>query len=599
MSNNIKLALSSPKIKLCVPEYNAELCIKCAKEAELSGADVIVFPELALTGVTAGDLFFHNPLLEAARSALLKYVNETKDLKLTSFIGLPLLEGGVIYNTVAIVREGKVLNFAVSKKESRHFDGLAGKTLKADFFGAETALSENVIYTDSATRTRIFVKIGDEDAILSNNIDLILNPTAMPEYVGLSALREEYASAISRELKVAYATVGAGVGESGTDGIYAGARLVTQNGRVIAASELFGEEILYAEFDIENKEVFDAENAERCENLRFPFIPSSDEERKKATSLAVEIQARSLALRMERAYAKCAVIGVSGGLDSTLAVLVAAKAADILKRDRKTVIAITMPCFGTTERTKSNALALAEELGCSVRTIDIKASVNQHFADISHKEDNYDVVYENAQARERTQILMDVANAVCGIVIGTGDLSELALGFATYNGDHMSMYSVNGSVPKTFMREIIRDEAERYKLLGRENLSRVLIDVVETPVSPELLPVSDGENKQHTERIVGPYELHDFFIYHMMKYRRSPRELFSLAKEAFSEYSVEEIKRYLEIFIRRFFSQQFKRSCLPDGPRVTEISLSPRGAWQMPSDVSGEVWLNELRETED
>jgi len=277
-------------------------------------------------------------------------------------------------------------------------------------------------------------------------------------------------------------------------------------------------------------------------------------------------------------------------------VLVAARAMDILKRSRENVIAITMPCFGTTERTKSNALALAEELGCSVRTIDIKKAVNQHFEDISHDKNNYDVVYENAQARERTQILMDIANAEGGLVIGTGDLSELALGFATYNGDHMSMYCVNGSVPKTLMRAMIRHEAALAETKGQPRLSKVLFDVVNTPISPELLPTEDGENKQHTESIVGPYELHDFFLYYTVKYGYSPKRILELSTSVFDEYGAEEIKGYLDNFVRRFFSQQFKRSCLPDGPRVTEISLSPRGAWQMPSDVSSGLWREELKE---
>jgi NAD+ synthase (glutamine-hydrolysing) len=267
---------------------------------------------------------------------------------------------------------------------------------------------------------------------------------------------------------------------------------------------------------------------------------------------------------------------------------------DIAGCSRKNVIAITMPCFGTTERTKGNALVLADELGCSVRTIDIKAAVNQHFKDISHDETNYDVVYENAQARERTQILMDVANAEGGMVVGTGDLSELALGFATYNGDHMSMYCVNGSVPKTLMRAMIRHIADVSGKAGKNTLSEVLLDIINTPVSPELLPLCDGENNQHTEKIVGPYELHDFFLYYTVKYGYSPKKIFELATSVFTDYSQDDIRSYLDVFVRRFFSQQFKRSCLPDGPRVTEISLSPRGAWQMPSDVSSTVWRTSL-----
>ena len=312
------------------------------------------------------------------------------------------------------------------------------------------------------------------------------------------------------------------------------------------------------------------------------------DKREAAADLALSIQAHALAGRVERARAKCCVIGVSGGLDSTLAVLVCAKAMELLERDKKQVIAITMPCFGTSERTKSNALALAEELGLSVRTIDIKAAVNQHFSDIGQSADKYDVVYENAQARERTQILMDVANMEGGLVVGTGDLSELALGFATYNGDQMSMYSVNGSVPKTLMREIIRCSAKSAYKRGCETLAKVLLDVIETPVSPELLPTEDGkENAQYTETIVGPYELHDFFLYYTVKYGFSQDKVKRLALLAFDgKYTDGEVSDCLEKFLKRFTTQQFKRSAMPDGPLVTEISLSPRGAFSMPSDAS-------------
>ena len=596
---NIKIALCAPKIKLCVPEYNTELLINCAKEAEENGADLVAFPELSLTGVTAGDLFLYETLYVSAEAALLKYINETKELSIISFIGLPVFSKGELYNSVAVIHHGEILGITASGKADRHFKSAPKLPLDIDIAGRKTTLSSFAIYSNEATRAKIFVKIGEDDAPIFSGADIIINPTAMTEYLGLSKKRLEYAEAVSRELSSTFVLVGAGEGESGTDGIYAAPRLVSQNGRIIAESLLFDNGILYAEVDVSDKKTEHKEKKHSDEEVNpYPFIPISKDERCEACSLAIEIQARSLALRMERAYAKAAVIGVSGGLDSTLAVLVAARAMDVLKRDRSSVIAITMPCFGTTERTKSNALSLAEELGCSVRTIDIKASVNQHFSDISHEKDNYDVVYENAQARERTQILMDVANAVGGLVIGTGDLSELALGFATYNGDHMSMYCVNGSVPKTLMREIIKNEAELFKKAGKETLAKVLLDVVNTPVSPELLPASDGENKQHTEQIVGPYELHDFFLYHMIKYKRRPAEILSLAKSTFPAYEPSEIQGYLEIFLRRFFSQQFKRSCLPDGPRVTEISLSPRGAWQMPSDVSSEIWLFELRKKE-
>ncbi len=597
MKKRLKIAVASPKIKLCDPEYNAKLCIECAREANSLGADVIVFPELVLTGATLGDLYFQEALLAAADSALKSYTDETAELSIMSFIGAPIAADGALYNGVVCVSEGEIIGISISGLRTRHFDPAPNDSIEISVAGISAECARDFVYTDKDTGANIFVKVGDDNAFSADGVNLILNPTAAAEYVGLKAERKNYAEDISRELGLAFVIAGAGEGESGTDGIYAGARVITQHGKTLAEAPLFDEKILYADIDFSKG----CENLEPVINVelplgKFPFIPSDEMERREACELSIEIQARSLAGRIERSYSKCAVIGVSGGLDSTLAVLVAAKAMDILGRDRRSVIAITMPCFGTTERTKGNALTLAEELGCSVRTIDIKNAVNQHFADISHDENKYDVVYENAQARERTQILMDVANAEGGLVVGTGDLSELALGFATYNGDHMSMYCVNGSVPKTLMREIISNEAREYEEKGNSTLAKVLSDIVNTPVSPELLPAEDGENKQHTEKIVGPYELHDFFLYYTVKFGYSPKRVLELAAETFTEYERGEIKEYLKIFIRRFYSQQFKRSCLPDGPRVTETSLSPRGAWQMPSDVSSKIFLETLEE---
>lgn len=597
MKNKLKIALASPEIKLCVPDYNARICAECARSADASGADIIVFPELTLTGATAGDLYFQELLLDAAEDALASYIELTTELSVMSFIGLPVRVDGAVYNAVACVSEGEIIGITASGEQSRHFTPSPKNTVKVSFAGQEAELGRNLIYNDESTGADIFVKVGTDNAFSTDGVDLIVNPIAEPEFVGLKAKRELYSKEVSLGLGVAFAMVGAGIGESGTDGIYASARLVAHRGFLLASSALFDSEILYSELDLKNKKKCDSIGTLADKVTRFPFIPDNDDERREACSLALEIQSRSLAKRMERAYGKCAVIGVSGGLDSTLALLVSARAMDILGRDRSGVIAITMPCFGTTERTKNNALVLAEELGCTVRTIDIKAAVNQHFADISHDAESYDVVYENAQARERTQILMDIANAESGLVIGTGDLSELALGFATYNGDHMSMYCVNGSVPKTFMREIIRYAAECEAEGGRAKLSEALLDVINTPVSPELLPTKDGECEQHTESIVGPYELHDFFLYYLVKYGYSPKKIFDLAGSVFSDYTDEQLKKYLDTFTRRFFSQQFKRSCLPDGPRVTEISLSPRGSWQMPSDVSGALWRENINES--
>ncbi len=598
MKNKIKIASASPEIKLCNPEYNARVCAECARLADGEGADIIVFPELVLTGATAGDLFFQELLLDSAESALELYIKETAELTVMSFIGLPVRADGVTYNAVACISEGEIIGITASGEMSRHFTPSPKQSVEVCFAGQNAELGRNLIYSDEHTRANIFVKVGEDNAFSVDGVDVIVNPTAEPEFVGLAAERELYAREVSRELRVAFVTVGAGIGESGTDGIYASARVIAHGGEVISKSELFDTNILYAELDLKSKKKSELPCIPEEQVRRFPFIPTDESQRRDACALALEIQSRALAKRIERAYGRCAVIGVSGGLDSTLALLVSARAMDILGRERTGVVAITMPCFGTTERTKNNALLLAEELGCTLRTIDIKAAVNQHFADISHDTEAYDVVYENAQARERTQILMDIANAEGGLVIGTGDLSELALGFATYNGDHMSMYCVNGSVPKTFMREIIRYAAECEASNGATRLSKALLDVINTPVSPELLPTKDGESEQHTESIVGPYELHDFFLYYTVKYGYSPSKVLALAEAVFEDYTREQIKTYLDTFVRRFFSQQFKRSCLPDGPRVTEISLSPRGSWQMPSDVSGALWRDNIKEND-
>ncbi len=596
MKNKVKIAVAAPKIRLCDPSYNVKIFIEAAREADSKGADIILFPELALTGATAGDLYFGETLIEAAKEALCEYVKETASLGIMSFVGLPISVDSYLYNGVCAVSEGEMLGITASGAKSRWFDHISDAGCSAVINGKKIQVARDLIYTDDSTRANIFVKIGEDNAFSSDGVNLILNPSAVAEYIGLAEIRRSYAKDVSSLFGIPFVIAGAGEGESGTDGIYAGARLVCDAGGVVVESELFDPDILYADVDITKKKPIAAQNiAEQDEAvLKHPFVPSDPCMLSEACELALELQSRALALRIERSYSKAAVIGVSGGLDSTLAVLVAARAMDILGRERKDVIAITMPCFGTTERTKGNALALAEELGCSVRTIDIKAAVNQHLKDISHAEGQYDVVYENAQARERTQILMDVANAVGGLVVGTGDLSELALGFATYNGDHMSMYSVNASVPKTLMRKIIAHAANTAQGAGQQRLASVLFDVIDTPVSPELLPLTDGENLQHTESIVGPYELHDFFLYYTVKYGYAPSRVFEMAKEAFPEYEPGEIKKYLEVFIRRFYSQQFKRSCMPDGPRVTEISLSPRAAWHMPSDVSANLWREDL-----
>ena len=594
MKTKTKIALATPKIRLCDPSYNVDLCIALAKEAEAAGADIILFPELTVTGATAGDLFFQERLITASEEALKRYIENTAELEVMSFIGAPVLYEGIIYNAVLCISEGEILGISAKGTPSRQFAAMTGD-LEINYLGQETTIGRSLVYSDDETNANIFVKVGTDTAISSDNVNLILNPTSEPEYIGARDTRRELAILTSGELGVSFAMCSAGIGESGTDGIFSGARLVAQSGSIISETEPFDEaEISFTTLCLKHNKTKDMSALyEKKPVTAHPFIPADPDKRSEAIELALEIQARSLALRIERSYSKCVVIGVSGGLDSTLAVLVCARAMDFLGRPHENVIAITMPCFGTTERTKSNALALAEELSCTVRTIDSKKSVNQHFIDIAQAGDVYDVVYENAQARERTQILMDVANKEGGLVVGTGDLSELALGFATYNGDHMSMYGVNASVPKTLMREMICYFADVYAKEGKSRLSKVLYDVVNTPVSPELLPTKDGENSQHTESIVGPYELHDFFLYYTVKFGLSPSKILDIARGVF-EYSEEEIKKYLGVFVRRFFTQQFKRSCLPDGPRVTEISLSPRISWQMPSDVSAALWQSDI-----
>ncbi len=597
MKSTAKIAIASPKIKLCNPEYNADLCIECTKTAEGVGADIIVFPELTLTGATAGDLFSQSLLLEETERALSKYIDGVRELDIMSFIGLPVVAedeiyGDVIYNAVACVSEGAILGITISGEGEGVFSSSPEGEIRTTVAGQEVVLSRSNVYTDEDTNSAIFVKIGDDNAYASECVNIILNPTATAEYITLSDRRREFARLVSEKTDTVFVMAGAGMGESGTDGVYASARLVANGGKIVYEAPLFSENICYASAEL-------CEEVSSCASLpdstAHPFIPTDENKRNEACDLGLEIQARALATRMERAYVNKAVIGISGGLDSTLALLGAVRAMDILSKPHSDVIAITMPCFGTTERTKSNAILLAEGLGCETRTIDIKASVTQHFKDICHDQNNYNVVYENAQARERTQILMDVSNAENGLVIGTGDLSELALGFATYNGDHMSMYAVNATVPKTLMRAMIRRCAQLLSVDAKSDLANILIDVIDTPVSPELLPSDGVENGQHTESIVGPYELHDFFLYHTVKYARRPSEIFSLAKELFDNYTDEEIRVYLDTFLRRFFSQQFKRSCLPDGPRVTEISLSPRGSWRMPSDVSAYIWREDLK----
>ena len=587
----IRLALASPKITLCDTEKNAAAIIGAIKEAAGNGAEIIAFPELIITGASCGDLYKQRSLLSAADKALSKVLSSTAECEALALVGLPILNNGNIYNAVAAISGGEVL--AVALGGGRYFSCPPEERIEITIAGRRAMAGKDFLFTNDQTGVNMFIEIGGiapvSDLAREKEANLIINLTATEEYLGLGEIRKNAAISGARSLGAVYAICSAGEGESTTDGIYAGARLIAKGNKIVKEAPLFSEGILYADIAVGNDKVSSPRPMPKETVTRTPFVPEDKERLESWCALALEIQSRSLAARLTRSYSKKCIIGVSGGLDSTLALLVCARAMDILGRGRENVVAITMPCYGTTERTKSNALALSDMLGCDGREIDIKAAVTQHFKDISHDESCYNVVYENAQARERTQILMDVANSEGGIVVGTGDLSELALGFATYNGDQMSMYGVNASVPKTLMREIISYEASRLADISGGELARVLLDVVKTPVSPELLPTDGKEVTQQTEDIVGPYVLHDFFLYHTVKHGRAPKQILKLATKVFAEYSEEYIKKYLEIFTRRFFTQQFKRSAMPDGPRVTEISLSPRGAFNMPSDAASNI----------
>ena len=587
----IRLALASPKITLCDTEKNAAAIIGAIKEAAGNGAEIIAFPELIITGASCGDLYKQRSLLSAADKALSKVLSSTAECEALALVGLPILNNGNIYNAVAAISGGEVL--AVALGGGRYFSCPPEERIEITIAGRRAMAGKDFLFTNDQTGVNMFIEIGGiapvSDLAREKEANLIINLTATEEYLGLGEIRKNAAISGARSLGAVYAICSAGEGESTTDGIYAGARLIAKGNKIVKEAPLFSEDILYADIAVGNDKVSSPRPMPKETVTRTPFVPEDKERLESWCALALEIQSRSLAARLTRSYSKKCIIGVSGGLDSTLALLVCARAMDMLGRGRENVVAITMPCYGTTERTKSNALALSDMLGCDGREIDIKAAVTQHFKDISHDENCYNVVYENAQARERTQILMDVANAEGGIVVGTGDLSELALGFATYNGDQMSMYGVNASVPKTLMREIISYEASRLADISGGELARVLLDVVKTPVSPELLPTDGKEVTQQTEDIVGPYVLHDFFLYHTVKHGRAPKQILKLATKVFAEYSEEYIKKYLEIFTRRFFTQQFKRSAMPDGPRVTEISLSPRGAFNMPSDAASNI----------
>ena len=601
-NKTITVGAVSPRIRLADVSYNVKECVKEAKKAAEMGVSLLVFPELTLTGATCGDLFNHHALTRRAERGLREFVDATCELDMISLVGLPLELFDLCRNAVAAVYKGEILGIYV-KNELSYDEQCYFCPMDFGIKGLNVGGLDTVYLCDN-----VFVAPFDDGVVISIGPNSEgANILACPDATAYTAGDREGELITAREISgiygIAYVYANAGIGESTTDGVYAANNIIADRGEVLAEALPFAEDnLIFADVTVADMNLnpdFECPDAEDDEPMGTnPFLPIDKNKQREVCLDALEIQSQALAARVERSYSKAMVIGVSGGLDSTLALLVCARAADILGIDRKSVIGVTMPCFGTTKRTKSNAEKLSEALGISFRTVDIKASVTQHLHDIGHDGETPDVTFENAQARERTQVLMDIANMAGGLVVGTGDLSELVLGWATYNGDHMSMYAVNASVPKTMVRRIVEVYSEEHRA-ECSVISDVLDDILATPVSPELLPPKDGEIAQCTEELVGPYELHDFFIYCTLECGFSPRETYVCAKDTFGGvYDNKTILGWLRVFVRRFISQQFKRSCMPDGPKVSCISVSPRSGLHMPSDASAAVWLAELDEIE-
>lgn len=627
----IKVAAATPKIKVADPAYNTEEILKIIDETEKNGASILVFSELTISGYTCGDLFLQQPLLTECKNQLLRIVKATENKSMLVVVGCPIVIKQKLYNCAVVISDGSILGIVPKTHlpnysefyELRHFT--SGEGLEEDhWFGEEFGyvnvavnqlfkckeIPELVVACEICED--LWVPLPPSTYHAMAGATVICNPSASVETTTKESYRRSLVSNQSARLLAAYIYADAGEGESTQDVVYSGHHLICENGSVLAEAKRFTNEIIYADIDVQKlaaerrkmtsfpggqtddyfEQEFSLEVKENKITRTFPkapFVPDNQDERDKRCDEILSLQSMGLKKRLEHTNCKHAVVGISGGLDSTLAVLVTARAFDLLDIPRENLICVTMPCFGTTDRTYQNAVSLIKELGATLKEVRIEKAVRQHFADIGHDENNHDVTYENSQARERTQILMDMANQYNGMVIGTGDMSELALGWATYNGDHMSMYAVNCSVPKTLVRYLVLYYAET---TDNKKLSEVLMDVLDTPVSPELLPPVDGVISQKTEDLVGPYELHDFFLYYMLRFGFPKAKLYRMAKLTFDGvYDDETIKKWLDKFYWRFFSQQFKRSCLPDGPKVGSVAVSPRGDLRMPSDASPTAWL--------
>lgn len=622
----LRVAAVTPAIHVADCDHNAAQILQ---EINTLPADtaVAVFPELCLTGYTCGDLFLHPTLLRGAENALSLLLHKTADKDTVIIVGLPVADGAALYNCAAVLQSGKLLGLVPKSNlpnhgefdEMRHFTPGNAAPRSITFAGQQTLLGAELLFacTDMPD-FRLGVEICEDlwiaaspsDKLAAAGATVIANLSASSETVGKGAYRRNLGMMQSAKLCSAYIFANAGAGESTTDLVFAGQNIIAENGTLLKEGARFSTGAIYTEVDLariahERRRLTTFTQGEPMQTVSFayamrtlsltrafpayPFVPQDAAIRADRAEEILGIQTAGLVKRLQHTHAGT-VVGLSGGLDSALALLVTVRAYDTLGWDRNGIQAITMPCFGTTGRTLQNARTLATAAGASLKEINIAKAVKQHLADIAHHEQALDVTYENAQARERTQVLMDVANMSGALVIGTGDLSELALGWATYNGDHMSMYGVNADVPKTLVRYLVAYEAER---LGGE-LGAALQDILDTPVSPELLPPKDGLISQETEQLVGPYMLHDFFLFFMLRHGYSPAKIYRLAVDTFKEEcSPDEIKKWLKNFVRRFFTQQFKRSCLPDGPKVGSVGLSPRGDWRMPSDAVAALWMDQ------
>ncbi len=630
----IKIAAAVPTVKVGDCEFNLQQIESIIAQAEGKGVEIIVFPELSLTGYSCQDLFRQHLLLDAAEESVMMLLDFTRQLDIISIIGMPVIVGDLLLNCAVVIQKGQILGIVPKTVipnygefyEKRWFGSakdikpteirLAGNTVMVSPEPCLFRTCDDVLFGIEICED-LWAPVPPSNQLSLLGADLIFNLSASNDLIGKHDYLKSLISQQSARTITGYVYSGCGFGESTQDVVYGGNALIYENGKLLSEGERFSmkPQMSIMQVDVERlraeklarQEFKESTSTATIINCRSytprdfvlerevdasPFIPKGEDMNSSCEEI-LNIQTFGLIKRLVHTGSKRAVIGVSGGLDSTLALLVSVRAFDQLELDRRGIIAVTMPGFGTTDLTYNNALLLMKNLGVTVREISIAKSVMLHFEDIGHDANVHDVTYENSQARERTQILMDLSNQVGGLVVGTGDLSELALGWATYNGDHMSMYGVNAGVPKTLIRYLIMNEIKQYE---DDTIRNVLQSVIDTPISPELIPADeDGNIKQKTEDLVGPYELHDFFLYYFLRFGFRPLKLYVLAQKAFAgKFSDDVIKHWLQTFLRRFFNQQFKRSCLPDGPKVGSVSLSPRGDWRMPSDASNNLWLKEI-----